>query len=160
MEKLTRDEIRAIALENGFTLKDQPDGSKDLHPYVYRFAERLLDKCVYKRFNLNSEFKKAQAAWKTVEELPEEDRIVWVCMETDEGFCFAQTLFSRELSKKYQNIENHIGKAKNKESEFFQVAYELGATVTHWQSLTLASFLVFPVVDVIDEDEEWNRPLP
>lgn len=42
MEKLTRDEIRTIALENGFTLKDQPDGSKDLHPYVYRFAENLL----------------------------------------------------------------------------------------------------------------------
>jgi hypothetical protein len=39
---MTKDEIKAIALAHGFTLRTQPDGTQDLNPYVYAFAEALL----------------------------------------------------------------------------------------------------------------------
>jgi hypothetical protein len=34
--------IKQLALDAGFKLKDQPDGSQDLNPYVYAFAKSLL----------------------------------------------------------------------------------------------------------------------
>jgi hypothetical protein len=34
--------IERIALDNGFVLKEQPDGSMALNPYVYDFARALL----------------------------------------------------------------------------------------------------------------------
>lgn len=37
-----KEKIKQIALANGFKLKEQPDGSIDLNPYVYDFAEALL----------------------------------------------------------------------------------------------------------------------
>lgn len=37
-----KEKIKRIALSNGFKLKEQPDGSMDLNPYVYDFAEALL----------------------------------------------------------------------------------------------------------------------
>jgi hypothetical protein len=43
---MTKSEIRKIALENGFKLKTQPDGSEDLHPYVYDFALALMARSV------------------------------------------------------------------------------------------------------------------
>ena len=33
--------IKDVALECGFKLKEQPDGSMDLNPYVYTFADKL-----------------------------------------------------------------------------------------------------------------------
>lgn len=38
---MTRDDIKTVALACGFKLKEQPDGSTDLNPYVYDFAERI-----------------------------------------------------------------------------------------------------------------------
>lgn len=38
---MTNDEIKTLALANGFTLREQPDGSMDLNPYVYAFARAL-----------------------------------------------------------------------------------------------------------------------
>jgi hypothetical protein len=35
-------EIRGIALDCGFKLKPQPDGTEDLNPYVYQFAREIL----------------------------------------------------------------------------------------------------------------------
>lgn len=35
--------IREVALSKGFKLKPQPDGSEDLNPYVYEFAEALTE---------------------------------------------------------------------------------------------------------------------
>jgi hypothetical protein len=35
-------QIRALALQCGFQLKDQGDGTMDLNPYVYEFADRLI----------------------------------------------------------------------------------------------------------------------
>lgn len=39
---MTNDDIKAIALANGFTLREQPDGSMDLNPYVYGFARAMF----------------------------------------------------------------------------------------------------------------------
>jgi hypothetical protein len=39
---MTNDQIQQIALANGFKLKEQPDGSMALNPYVFDFARALL----------------------------------------------------------------------------------------------------------------------
>lgn len=39
---MTNDEIKDFALQYGFNLKEQPDGTMDLNPYVYEFARALL----------------------------------------------------------------------------------------------------------------------
>lgn len=40
---LTNDQIKEIALQNGFKLKEQPGGEMDLNPYVYHFARALVE---------------------------------------------------------------------------------------------------------------------
>ena len=39
---MQREQIRQLALENGFKLKTQSDGGLDLNPYVYDFARALI----------------------------------------------------------------------------------------------------------------------
>lgn len=39
---MTKDEVRQIALDAGFKLKEQPNGELDLNPYVYEFSEQLI----------------------------------------------------------------------------------------------------------------------
>lgn len=39
---MTNDQIKEIALANGFKLKEQPNGKMDLNPYVYDFARALF----------------------------------------------------------------------------------------------------------------------
>lgn len=39
---MTRDEIRSLAIQCGFTTRIQDDGSKDLNEYVYRFADLMF----------------------------------------------------------------------------------------------------------------------
>lgn len=41
---MNREDIKALALANGFSLKEQPNGEMDLNPYVYQFAEALAKK--------------------------------------------------------------------------------------------------------------------
>ena len=38
---MSKQQIKELALANGFKLKEQPDGSMDLNPYVYDFAAAL-----------------------------------------------------------------------------------------------------------------------
>lgn len=38
--------IKQIALENGFSLKQQASGNMDLHSYVYAFAEALIKEAI------------------------------------------------------------------------------------------------------------------
>lgn len=38
---MTNDQIKELALANGFKLKEQPNGEMDLNPYVYDFAQKL-----------------------------------------------------------------------------------------------------------------------
>lgn len=39
---MTNEQIKDIALANGFKLKEQPNGEMDLNPYVYDFARALF----------------------------------------------------------------------------------------------------------------------
>ena len=41
---ITMEDIKELALANGFKLKEQPNGTMDLNPYVYDFAKALLSK--------------------------------------------------------------------------------------------------------------------
>lgn len=43
---ITNDEIRAIALVNGFKLKEQSDGTMDLNPYVYDAMRAVISAAV------------------------------------------------------------------------------------------------------------------
>lgn len=43
---MTKEQIKQLALECGFHLKIQDDGSKDLNPYVYRFADKICEHTV------------------------------------------------------------------------------------------------------------------
>lgn len=40
---MDKEQIKALALKHGFKLKEQPDGTMDLNPYVYEFAEALVN---------------------------------------------------------------------------------------------------------------------
>ena len=39
---MNKQDVKKLALECGFKLKEQPDGGMDLNPYVYAFAEKLV----------------------------------------------------------------------------------------------------------------------
>lgn len=43
---MRKEDIRELALANGFKLKEQPDGTLDLNPYVYDFARAILGSAV------------------------------------------------------------------------------------------------------------------
>lgn len=49
---MNAEQIKALALENGFQLKEQPSGEMDLNPYVYQFAEALIMKAIPEGFIL------------------------------------------------------------------------------------------------------------
>lgn len=38
---MNKHQVKELALANGFKLKEQPDGTLDLNPYVYQFAAAL-----------------------------------------------------------------------------------------------------------------------
>ena len=40
---MNREQIKELAIDNGFKLKTQPNGTKDLNPYVYEFAAALIE---------------------------------------------------------------------------------------------------------------------
>lgn len=43
---MNREQIKELALTSGFKLKPQQDGTEDLHPYVYEFAQALMAQAV------------------------------------------------------------------------------------------------------------------
>lgn len=43
---MNREQVKQIALECGFKLKAQLDDTQDLNPYVYVFAERLIQPAI------------------------------------------------------------------------------------------------------------------
>ena len=53
--------IEKIALENGFKLKQQPNGKMALNPYVFDFAEKLLDKKQAEITELKQKLKKIES---------------------------------------------------------------------------------------------------
>lgn len=42
LRPIINDDIKRIALQNGFKLKPQENGEQDLNPYVYDFAKKLI----------------------------------------------------------------------------------------------------------------------
>lgn len=46
LKPVTNEQIRKIALSNGFKLKTQPHGGEGLNPYVYNFAQALLEQAI------------------------------------------------------------------------------------------------------------------
>lgn len=56
---MDKTKIRKIALQNGFQLKEQDDGSMDLHPYVYQFAAKLLLESIQTRLRMEEKPKHA-----------------------------------------------------------------------------------------------------
>ena len=44
---MNNEQIKQVALQSGFKLKKQPDGTMDLNPYVYDFAVTLLNSFAY-----------------------------------------------------------------------------------------------------------------
>ena len=40
---MTKDKIYRLALASGFHPEEQPDGAMDVHPFVYEFAQRMLN---------------------------------------------------------------------------------------------------------------------
>lgn len=80
---MTDEQIKELALANGFKLKLQPPAYNcapphyDLNPYVYQFARALLQA---------ASAAPAQEGWISVEDrLPEEWRDYVVCADTDDG---------------------------------------------------------------------------
>lgn len=43
---MDKQKVKELALANGFKLKQQPDGSEDLNPYVYEFAAALAAEAI------------------------------------------------------------------------------------------------------------------
>ena len=39
---MNKQDVKKLALECGFKLKEQPNGELDLNPYVYTFADKLI----------------------------------------------------------------------------------------------------------------------
>ena len=39
---MNKQDVKKLALDCGFKLKEQPDGSMDLNHYVYTFADKLI----------------------------------------------------------------------------------------------------------------------
>jgi len=54
---MSKQQIRDLALAKGFKLKQQTDGEWDLNPYVYDFANALID-----------QYTKDQSAWVSVDD--------------------------------------------------------------------------------------------
>lgn len=44
---MNNEQIKQLALQGGFKLKEQPDGTIDFNPYVYDFAVTLLNPFAY-----------------------------------------------------------------------------------------------------------------
>lgn len=56
---MTNDQIKEVALANGFKLKEQSDGTMDLNPYVYEFAHALMKRQTIRVYaDITDEFNK------------------------------------------------------------------------------------------------------
>lgn len=56
---MTNDQIKELALANGFKLKEQPNGEMDLNPYVYDFAHALMKRQTVRVYgDITDEFNK------------------------------------------------------------------------------------------------------
>lgn len=119
--------IRDLALANGFKLKEQPNGELDLNPYVYDFANALIDK-----------YTKDQSAWVSVDDrLPEGDynHVLVACEGGYIGRSFYCT--DKDFLRSSKSAGCYSRKAHGKNSGFFDLSHQSGYKITHWQPLPL-----------------------
>lgn len=81
---MNKQQVKELALSNGFKLKQQPSGEMDLNPYVYDFADALLAKA-------NERVKRLEKIFSEAPDLTFDD---------------VQSMFSEELNK--FAIENQV----------------------------------------------------
>lgn len=65
---MNKKRVRELALSNGFKLKQQPSGEMDLNPYVYDFADALLEKANERVKELEKELKESEDALDAAEQ--------------------------------------------------------------------------------------------
>ena len=76
--------IKEIALENGFKLREQASGNMDLNSYVYIFAEKLLENKQAEIDELKAKLEQ-QPLWVSIDLLkPQYDTDVLVCFSDDD----------------------------------------------------------------------------
>ena len=102
---MNNEQVKTLALANGFKLKEQPGGEMDLNPYVYDFAKALM------------------GGWVSVDDrMPEDGETVLVYSNFGEIFtCRKPVIVSKNSRDEHQDLIG-VGKIK----------YEI---FTHWQPL-------------------------
>ena len=68
---IDRDTIEHLALENGFKLKEQPDGAMALNPYVFDFAQAIAQKAAEAEREACAEI--ARNEWRTRKNLHDQE---------------------------------------------------------------------------------------
>ena len=80
---MTNDDITRTALATGFKLKEQPDGTMALNPYVFDFARAIIDNELARVKALNDELMETlqgivDANWRAWQELASPDEfVIW-----------------------------------------------------------------------------------
>jgi len=96
--------VKEVALANGFKLKEQPDGSLELNPYVYVFADKLVEHQLAKVCSLEEQVEELQQDLEAQRE------------ETIKGYTKISDLRLErdELQKRVQFLEQELGAWKGK----------------------------------------------
>lgn len=118
MDKKT---VKEIALENGFKLKEQPDGSLELNPYVYVFADKLVKHQQAKVEELQEEFAEDERFLK--EQIKDKDLKI-SNLEYLQGM-------DKELIQSLQSKSEKLQKRVDKALELMQKPVIVGEPVIH-----------------------------
>ncbi|SDZ96214.1 hypothetical protein [Marinobacterium iners] len=125
---MKREQIKELAIANGFSLKPQPDGTNDLNPYVYEFAQALVEplrreldhqKLIHVGFTNNTQIEGAKQIVGSFYPSTENDNWIPVymlavhahrCGHDSETFCHLLKLEkrSRELKQERDQLTVHI----------------------------------------------------
>lgn len=70
---LPKDVIRHVALNSEMVLKPQPDGIKDLHPYIFKFVDNIIDRYLQDNLNEKTLVEKPELTYFPATLIPEED---------------------------------------------------------------------------------------
>ena len=117
--------IKELALENGFKLKQQPNGEMDLNPYVYEFASALIDPA----YKVISELEKQRDRFKAAcdEWIDKTDWVQTTCQGSELGLHRADVLAMR-IEKLEQQLAGReaevIHRFINDVNQFSYLAYD------------------------------------
>ncbi len=110
---MNKQKIKQLALDNGFKLKEQPNGEMDLNPYVYHFAEALI---------------KDQSGWVSVDDRLPITRI---------NAAHAQVSVLATDGDNVCEISFHSGATPTEWYEWSEYGDIEPALITHWMPLPL-----------------------